>query len=665
MPHASIPSHVNFLPSIQRGDIAPDLAQTLSDRAEREVVWAIADPSDGGSGAAAEEFYGCLYAMGAFEKLSGQVSEADRDRWNSFLSQWSAALMPRLLAEQLAAPDRYAQLVRAALFSPFSGVSAQELSRDPLLLSRARQFLSFGSLSFVDGWLTASDEAGRSWRIIVGVLKPGALSHPYVLGRIALEEKVARASVAALYPQVRIVGMGTFFQAERSLEQSLGQIRLLGFPLVVFFFILFVFFLRSLRPFLLWLLACMLGTAFGMTAVFLLYGEIHVHVLAMGAALCGITAAIVLFWLASCRQPGHRGRTLFVQWLYFSWLIAFSFVPIGWVPFAESREIAVLAVTGMLSVLVTCAVWYPFLCRRLAWRFQPWEDWLGIASCVFLCVVAAAGLGAENLGLFSFHRSADAMPNTARGLHRLLGEDEYGRNFVVTGITLEEALVKSEELGEKLDELRQRGVVASWSPISLPSQKRQHQNYHLVEQAYGAVKEVLSSQGIALTSNPYSGAVLPFSQWKNSSFGRLEWARVAQAYGMWAVVVYVRAPQSSWPQLAKLGQNLQVYWLNPLARQKQEIHEAQQALFVLLFSLLILSWLGLAVCRGVKQSLFWLTPGVLGAISCICFGSWHSFPNGVFAFLGVPIALACGVYFSVLASQYLLPLGTRLLGITL
>lgn len=674
LPHAGITSHVDFLPAMQQGAIAQPVARELSNRAEREVIWAIADSSD--TSAAAEEFFGCLYATGAFEKLSGQVSEADRTQWNAFLSQWSVALMPQAITQPLSTPELYAGLVRAALFSPFAGVSAQELTQDPLLLRRARQLLSLGRLSFVDGWLTASDEQGERWRIIVGILKPGVLSNPYSLGMLALEERVAHASVAALYPQARIMGMGTFFEADRYLEQALNQIRHWGFPLLAFFFFLFVFFLRSPRPFFLWLLACVLGTAFGMAVVLLLFGEVHVHVLAMGTALCGFTAAVVVFWIVSCRQQGHRGRSLFFQWLFFSTLAAVSFAPIGWVPFAECREIAVLAVTGMAAVIVTCALWYPFLCRRLAVRFQPWDEWMErglyafpqrLAVVVFLLLFGSVvtGIVGKSLGMYAFDLERIQEQQSPGQLNRLLGEDASGRSFVVMGQSLEEALERSEELGKKLDILLARGAIESWSPVSLPSQEQQKQNFALVERAFPLVKDTLANLGIHVASNVYSDKLLPFSSWQSSSFGHLQWARIVRAGETWAVVLYVQASESSWSQLSQLAQFPNIYWLNPQGQQRQEFADAQQTLYLLIAALFILSVLGMTVCRGGKQGVLWTMPALLAAASASWCGLLLPFPTSVFAFLGVPVAFAVGTIFSILASDRLLAPGTRVLGMTL
>lgn len=676
-PLSRLNSHLDFLPAMREGDIPQEVVNALSDRGEREMIWAVSAPGADGP-AAAEEFMGCLFATGAFTKLTGQVSDVDRAKWIAFVSRYAVALIPPPVARALQDPAGYAQFVRSQLYSPFAGVSAAELAQDPLLLSRARQAVAMGRLGYVDGWLSATDDTGEEWRLIFGTLKPGVLANPRSLAMVALEERVARSSVHVLYPKAQIAGMGALFVAANYQEKTFERLRAWFFPLLGLFFLLFVGACHTPRPFFLWLLACVVGTACGVAAVFALFGQMHVHVLAMGTAFCGFTSAFCVYWLVICRQQGFRARALKMQWAFLCLLLALSFAPTALAPFQQCEEVAVLAVVGLAAAVFTCWTWYPFLAQRLPARFQPWEEIferlahrslrpLALFVLVLLLAATAGGLWQlKPAGQPAFTKDRPAaMVQEEAMITQLIGEDPRGRSFVVTGTSLDDVLTRTEALTAKITALFDRGLVRSWSPLTLLSERSQQTNMELVKKALEPASTLLSQAGIAVVAQPYRFELLDEPQWAQSSFGQLQWTRLVKTPRYWASVVYVQASPEGWSQLTQLAQpSLGIYWLD----RPQIIADGfAGATFNVLESMglgLLLMLVFLITRFGVRSAVYWLGPAVFGMASSAALSGWFAVPFNLFTLLAMlPVATAA-LSFVVILREPALAYGSRLWAVT-
>ena len=185
---------LDLLPSssadVRTGELAQAATRGIADR----VIWAVRE--DASNPGAADELVRSLWKRELVTSLSGRMDEADRRIWLEAMRRDVLGLLDEktvsgLLEERAKGHLRW---MLGQLYSPVAGVTGDEWRADPWLLLRSVMMSQGrGMPTLDDGWITAKDSEGRSWRLLTGRVPASALSGDGLKAWIAAEADIRRA----------------------------------------------------------------------------------------------------------------------------------------------------------------------------------------------------------------------------------------------------------------------------------------------------------------------------------------------------------------------------------------------------------------------------------------------------------------------------------------
>ena len=246
---------LDLLPSssadVRTGELAQAATRGIADR----VIWAVRE--DASNPGAADEFVRSLWERELVTSLSGRMDEADRRIWLEAMRRDVLGLLDEKTVSGLLGDKAKGHLrwMLGQLYSPVAGVTGDEWRADPWLLLRSVMMSQGrGMPTLDDGWITAKDSEGRSWRLLTGRVPESALSGDGLKAWIAAEADIRRA-VLSERPDAAIAGQGVLYYSHHAASQAERDMKRLGslscVLLAVFIFVAF----RSFRPVLLCLLS--------------------------------------------------------------------------------------------------------------------------------------------------------------------------------------------------------------------------------------------------------------------------------------------------------------------------------------------------------------------------------------------------------------------------
>ena len=266
---------LDLLPSssadVRTGELAQAATRGIADR----VIWAVRE--DASNPGAADEFVRSLWERELVTSLSGRMDEADRRIWLEAMRRDVLGLLDEKTVSGLLGDKAKGHLrwMLGQLYSPVAGVTGDEWRADPWLLLRSVMMSQGrGMPTLDDGWITAKDSEGRSWRLLTGRVPESALSGDGLKAWIAAEADIRRA-VLSERPDAAIAGQGVLYYSHHAASQAERDMKRLGslscVLLAVFIFVAF----RSFRPVLLCLLSVSAGALCGTAATLAVFGSLH------------------------------------------------------------------------------------------------------------------------------------------------------------------------------------------------------------------------------------------------------------------------------------------------------------------------------------------------------------------------------------------------------
>ena len=368
---------LDLLPSssadVRTGELAQAATRGIADR----VIWAVRE--DASNPGAADEFVRSLWERELVTSLSGRMDEADRRIWLEAMRRDVLGLLDEKTVSGLLGDKAKGHLrwMLGQLYSPVAGVTGDEWRADPWLLLRSVMMSQGrGMPTLDDGWITAKDSDGRSWRLLTGRVPVSALSGDGLKAWIAAEADIRRA-VLSERPDAAIAGQGVLYYSHHAASQAEGDMKRLGslscVLLAVFIFVAF----RSFRPVLLCLLSVSAGALCGTAATLAVFGSLHAVTLVMCLSLIGISADYTTYYLMRRRWAGgietpagtlvHLRPSLLHALL--TTVTAYALMLAA--PFPGLRQLALFAVCGLAGAWLTVVAWFPFLVKGFPVRPLP------------------------------------------------------------------------------------------------------------------------------------------------------------------------------------------------------------------------------------------------------------------------------------------------------
>ncbi|NUF48706.1 MMPL family transporter [Gilliamella sp. ESL0250] len=503
-------SVLSLLPKEQTNHVPTELINGFQDRLDKQLVWLI-KPTNPNNLEPVNWWYHHLQKLSIFNQINGHFDDQFQKNWGEFAYKYRYQLMDENTIERLKTHKHFAW-IQSQIYSPFSGISATELNKDPLLLTRAsqlKQLSNTGNLTIKNNWLTGQDKQGNVWYMIYAQLNGSSFdlnqSHQIVTALETLSEQLKTN-----YPGTEILKRGVLFYSDNASIEAKKDISTIGSLSIIGIIVLIIAVFRSITPILLSLLSILIGIVCGLVAVLMIFGEIHVMTLVMSTSVIGITIDYSLHYLTERLLHGNNESPYVSLKKLISTLtialctsfIAYLILLIA--PFSGLKQLSIFAVFGLIGAFLTVTCWYPFLVKKIPVRqnvghrfftfwLKLWKNknmqWITLSVAIVFI-----SYGFNNLEIDDDISKLQALPadiqKEEQDIINITHQSSDQKWFIVFGDTAEQTLQRLESFLPKLEQAKQRGVFQQYQTITLPSIEKQQHNIALINKY---TPEILSS----------------------------------------------------------------------------------------------------------------------------------------------------------------------------
>lgn len=579
-------SLMDLLPHEERSILDPALRGGLLRQLDKQLVWMLSLPAGQDGRVVAEEWAKALSALPELSGVRGAQPEL-APAWQGFIYDYAWQRLDEGSRARLAAgPEAWSQWVLGQIYSPFGGVSRPEWQADPLLLTRAGvQGQMTSALRLDQGWLMSRDEAGRQWFLLRAELDLSAFDlsrNSELLARL----NAAEQSLKAEYPGLELLRRGTLFYSQHASDLAQEDISTIGLGSTFGVLLLMWLAFRSGRALWISLLPIAIGLAWGVLAVLLWFGEVHLFTLVISSSLVGVIDYGIHF-LTERRLHGdlespHQTRARLLPSLsmaLFATLVGYGLLWLA--PFPGLQQMALCALVGLtasfITVLCLFPLWLGDLPQREARILVPMALWLkwwreirALRWGVPLLWLILIGVGLNRLEVDDDIARLQPLPTELqaqeRQIQHLTGQQGGMTGFLVTAADGETALQRLEAMSHKLAQARAQGQLAGFVSLAqwLPSQAQQRTDHAALTRLLPEVVARLNQAGVPVEAKPRSWHPLTPEQWLASPVSegsRLLWHGLPDGrVALWLPVNGVTEVAA----VAKLAQGQEgVFWQDP------------------------------------------------------------------------------------------------------
>jgi predicted exporter len=455
-----------LLPQDARHAAADEAARRLAQQLARQVVVVVGGEDWVQVSASARELSDRLTAPGA--AFQSGAHTLDPGRALAAYAPWRDALLTPAQREALQQPDRDAWLHQAMGRLYGMGSVGQPVAwlSDPMGLWRD-WWAERGELTAArprDGMLWVADDiSGQHWAVVL--LETRAT--PFRLDGANLWQDAidqAWADVAQRPgPALTIHAAGVPLHAEAGAVQGHREMSTIGGGAILGVVVMTALVFGGVRPLLPIALSVAVGCAAGLSAVNLLFGQVHLLTLVFGASLVGVAVDYGFHYF--CARAGASGlaattvRRLLPTLTLALLTSTLGYMVLGVAPFPGLRQMAVFSAAGLLGAFATVVLWFPLLEGRhvritrvgqsLAATLLQWPrpgPWVGaFLVALFAAFVLAGGVRLSvSDDIRQLHASPQRLVQAQGEVSRLLGMASPSQLFLVRGAS-EDAVLQQEE----------------------------------------------------------------------------------------------------------------------------------------------------------------------------------------------------------------------------
>jgi predicted exporter len=627
-----------------------------------------------------------LEALPDLKNVAGVVTEKQQAEWFEFNFRYRALRLDAATAGRLrTAPAAWAQWVLAQVYSPFAGVGADELQRDPLLLMRSQQAAQEagrGTSAFAldHGWPTVrernADAAAvspeKTWRLVRAELR-GAAFDMASSQRLIAQLDALNVAFAKRFPSAEILRRGTLFYSDFAAGQARHDMSTIGVASLLGIVFVILLFFRSPHPLWMVLLSTGVGMAAGFAGMFLVFGQVHVISLVLSTSVVGISVDYALHFLtarmlhSAAETPLQTLAKLLPVLGMAALTSALAYAVLLVAPFPGLRQLAVCAGFGLSAAFATVVCWFPFLSRKMKPR-QPAGIWvaalwlrqwrrnraLRIGLPLAFALAGAAGLlrSTVNDDVGMLQGLPDVLVKQERRIAALMGQDGGQSWLVVHGATGEAVLQTMEKLEPKLVRMQTDGGLKSLQLLSrqLPSALRQRENAALVAAAAPVVRAKLQETDVvgAETAPPQTEtlALLTPALWRKN-FASEGWRHLwFEGDGHAAAFVPVTGADNA--RMTALAHDAAgVHWLNRRAELSELLAVHRQGLGTLLLGSVLLVGAFFMVRFGVVAGVRCSLPIIIAMLFGLSLPALLGLPLNLFSILALVLVLGIGIDYTL------------------
>lgn len=307
-------------------------------------------------------------------------------------------------------------------------------------------------------------------------------------------------------PTINNIDMsGLLIHAAAGAKQAKDEISTIGLGSLAGIVIAMLLAMRRLKPLLLMAFPIVIGCSFASAMVLLIFGRVHLVTFAFGAGLVGVSIDYALHYLCERRfsDSNQALRKIIAGLLLGLFSSVMAYAAQALTPFPGLRQMATFSVAGLFASWVTVVLWFPFLTRGDALGAIKFSDSLNglrkrfprIETSPLLIILLLVVLGLSlksvwNSNSFDDIRLLQTSPasllSQEQSIQRSLGISSSSRFLLIHADTIEQTLQKEEQLIPLLEKLKQRDLIGGYQALSLslPSLKRQAENWDLVRELY-------------------------------------------------------------------------------------------------------------------------------------------------------------------------------------
>lgn len=552
-------SVMDLLPKKELQQWHPELRAGLLANLDRQLVWLVSLPAGQDGESAATEWSRQLQQTGVLEQVKGAQPEL-AGAWQAYLQQMAwQHLTPAARARLEGGSSAWSQWVLGQIYSPFGGVSQAEWRADPLLLTRAAVLEQKSPMQLDEhGWLSTQGADGRRWYLVRAELNLSAFD--MARNRQLLAELThAEDKLKQDYPGAELLRRGTLFYSQHASTLAEQDISTIGLGSLIGVVLLIWLAFRSLRALLLSLLPLSMGMLWGLGAVLLVFGEIHVFTLVISSSLIGISIDYALHFMSERRLHGYetpaQTRTHLLPGLSMALLTTLIGYALLWLaPFPGLQQLAICALAGLLAAFLTVLLLFPSWLGELQqgplpirrWQMRwiaAWREPRGLRRWLPLSVLLISAIGMGRLVVDDDIQKLQPLPHALqeqeRQIQRLTGQQGGMTGYLVVGNDAEQALTRLEALADYLEQARQAGwldqfiVVSQW----LPSLARQQADHEAIMVLQPSVIAALKRAGLPVEARDTPFSPLTPGAWLASAVSegsRLLWHALPDGrVGIW------------------------------------------------------------------------------------------------------------------------------------
>ncbi|WP_038150288.1 MMPL family transporter [Vibrio litoralis] len=499
------------------------VASSMSDK----VIFLVSSPDQDKAQQAAQRFEARLKKLSLFKQVDGKLAQDAQQAWGQFFFPYRFQLLTPTQQQRLAnSPQSQTQYVIQSVYSPFSGVSGNELNSDPFLLFRdyLKQLTAHsGNFRLSNGYLT-TDYQDQHYVLISADLNGSAYS-------MALQDKLAELSQLEQdlkqefkHDQVDVMHTGVIFYAAHGTQSAKSEISTIGVGSLVGVILLILLVYRSMMPLSLALLSISCGLVAAFVITVLIFGKVHLFSLVFGASLIGVSIDYAFHYLTDRLAAGSRwNASQGLKHILIAITLGLVTSLIGYLgmliaPFPGLQQLALFSAIGLFAAYATVVCWYPILASAPSIdRTLPFNKiltlWLSawqqpkVRIIIPSALIIAAGIGLYHAHYNDDIRQLQAMPANLKQQEQTIktisGIQNDQQMLLVRAPNNAQLLDKLQSVSEQLEQQIQDGNLGGYQSISqfIASPQQQKHNFELSQALYQSQSQPLS-QALKLKQTP-------------------------------------------------------------------------------------------------------------------------------------------------------------------
>jgi len=504
-----------LLPENQQDPVAQQAFEQIADNLSNKVVFLFSGEDKAKLVDGVQAFSEKLLQTELFAQFSAQLSEQDQQSWGKLYFPYRAQLLNEAQRARLKnAPQSQVTKVLQQVYTPFAGVTGNELKNDPFLLFREFISAQGASSNFtLDQGYLSTEYQGKDYIILHATL----LKSPY---NMQLQAKVKNLTKLETEIKTRfdlqISHTGTLFYAAYGTQSAVDEISTIGIGSIVGIILLILLVYRSVLPLALALLSISCGLLVAFVVTVAVFGKVHLFSLIFGASLIGVSIDYAFHYLTERLvtkdnwQPDLALKHIFnaITLGLITSLIGYLGLLIA--PFPGLQQLSLFSVVGLLAAYLSVVCWYPFLTKTASTAAVPklallsrWLSlWQNPKLRLFLPVslLILSFIGFSTLRFDDDIRQLQALPENLQAqeaqIKTVSGAGQSQQLLLVRANSEQALLTRLEEAGEQLTRWKKHQVLSDFQSIAqyVPSEKTQKENFKLIESLYQKQGSLLSKQ---------------------------------------------------------------------------------------------------------------------------------------------------------------------------